>query len=301
VERVFETCPRVADLGRTCKRRSCRICGQRWARNVYVVLSRNLDCVGAVVMVTLTAPGEDVLPWDRELCTHGPGVDCAGKRGCKVQARALREWAGGGPAYVTDDGVEYGRGGDVAQWRWKQAHDVARKAAPDARLLARVWEPQRRGVPHLHVILAAGRPCDRIAANAYARALVAAAPRYGWGPQHRIGKPQSGADAARYLASYLTGRNSRKASIRENIADRRLPSSLVYVSADLTRITGVTMRRLRLVRWFRAATRGRCGYPVVREVRARNRAGRIKVLRTEEQEIELVARAYMLTYAGASP
>jgi hypothetical protein len=247
VERTYTTCPHASLWRPTCKRRSCVVCGLRWARNWYVVLSRAFDLFDGVVMVTLTAPGADELPWDRDRCKHGPGVACSGKRGCRVDGKALKEWA------------------DYAGWRWSGLRDVARKATQarghEPVLLARVWEPQKRGVPHLHLVLAAGRPCDRIAAYAFADALREHATRFGFGEQLHVGKPQSGPTAARYIGSYLTGRNAHKPTVRENIADPNLPKSLLWVKPELTALTGVSMRTLRIIRWIRAWERGRVEAP----------------------------------------
>src|SRR5581483_9145233 len=95
-------------------------------------------------------------------------------------------------------------------------------------ILERVWEPQKRGAPHLHLVVPYGTPRERKVAQIFRAELARLAPKYGFG--HVQGKlaPISGEDAARYLASYLTGRRRKKSSIRENIADPRLPKSLLW-------------------------------------------------------------------------
>jgi hypothetical protein len=81
--------------------------------------------------------------------------------------------------------------------------------------------------------------------------------------------------AAKYLAGYLLGRSRRKGTIRDNLADERLPASLIWITPAIGSIsrgermtawrerlglragTGLTMRRLRYARWYLAALKKR--------------------------------------------
>jgi hypothetical protein len=138
-------------------------------------------------------------------------------------------------------------------------------------MFERVWEPQKRGAPHLHLVVPFGTPDERASAQRFAEELARLAPEYDFGHvdtgkksgsdgERRL-RALTGAEAARYLAHYLTGRSSKKASIRENIADYRLPQSLIWLSPKLTRETFVTMRTLRRARHLWAALDGICDMP----------------------------------------
>lgn len=300
----YRSCPTPNGFtGASCKRRGCPVCGVPWAKSVGAVSEHALEhflsqIVGSVVMIAITPPGVAELPW---ACTKvhrsrktGEVLPHSGAIGCKVDAEKADAWA----ADLTE--------------RWKKLRDAARKAVaragfPDhALVLERVYEPQKRGVPHLHVVAGARTPIEYAAANRFAEELHRLAPLHGFGnvdrgkrevnqacsASHRKGAtfveledcicgyahPKfSAAEARRYLVNYLTGRSKKKGSIRDNIQDPRMPRSLWWVTPALTSLstneriermreklggvnggTGVTMRRLRYVRWYFAALTGRC-------------------------------------------
>ena len=294
---AYVSCPTPNGLtGASCKRRGCPVCGVAWARSVGSVTERNLEhLAGDVVMISITPPGVDLLPWACEKVHRnraGDVVPCSGKRGCMVDDDAADEWA----TYVREEG-------------WKKLRDAARLAVkragfPTAGLVVeRFWEPQKRGVPHLHVIASARDALEYAAANRFAVELARLAPDYRFGFVDR-GKREpdqscpvsnhrergqlhectcayalakiSAQEARRYLVSYLTGRQAKKAGIRENISHPRMPRSLWWLTPALSSLstneriegmrerlgvvggTGVTMRRLRYVRWYFAALAGRC-------------------------------------------
>lgn len=266
---------------RTCKRRNCPRCGVHWARDWRRVMAINLAAKhGPVVLVSITAPGEERLPWDEEHCGHRRRHRHRGPAGCRVQQRAAREWS------------------DTATWRWARLRNAARLgsqrlgrnertgelgAAPT--LLERVWEPQKRGVPHLHLVLGFATGAERQAAKLFVAELKRLAGEYDFGFVDGKLEPITAEDASRYLSSYLTGRNAKhKASIRENIADPVMPRSLIWLTPALTstssspriaamrerlgiaRGTGVTMRMLRKARHLWAALEGRAPAPQWRNV-----------------------------------
>lgn len=270
-------CPHRNLWRSACKKRVCPICGVRWARNWFQAMVANLTAYGGpVVLVSLTAPGAEQLPWDLEHCKGRRPHECTGKDGCRVQQRAAREWA------------------DTCTWRYAKLRQAARIAAIRAMvelhgvkfaptLLERVWEPQKRGVPHLHLIVGYRSQLEKDAAHLFVRELKRLACDYGFGFVDARGKKQRngvklrgvvverhGVEvrpiapelAARYLSSYLTGRNSKKKNtIRENIADPVMPRSLIWLTPKLTRRTFVTMRLLRRARHLWAAAKGVCDAP----------------------------------------
>lgn len=240
---------------KTCKRRSCNHCGKAWVASWEAITRLNIGALGGeVVLISLTAPGADLLPW---ACSRDH--QHAGSKGCQVDRIYADVWAEGAPQ------------------QWKRLRDAARKAVraaglPTAALvLERVWEPQKRGVPHLHIVAGARTPLEREAAELFHQELRERAVEYGFGPQLHITKPMTAREAARYLAGYLLGRSRKKGTIRDNLADPRMPRSLIWITPaigsisrgermvawrerlGLSRGTGLSMRRLRYARWYLAA------------------------------------------------
>ncbi|HEY8775786.1 MAG TPA: hypothetical protein VIM33_04810 [Gaiellaceae bacterium] len=229
----------------SCKRRGCSHCGTAWARAWSIVMRENLRHYGArVVMLSLTAPGVERLPWDRSRCKSKAPHRCSGRRGCVVEEFAADAWSVSAPA------------------RWAALRQAARLACRRRgevpNLLARVWEPQKRGVPHLHAVFGVATVEEDKAARAFLRELARLAPEYDFGLEGLDDdhfNPVAPERVSSYVTSYLTGRRGKKGTIRENIADPRMPRSLLWVAAKLTRETHVTMRRLRYARWYLVAKR----------------------------------------------
>jgi hypothetical protein len=87
-------CPRGNVWNPSCKRRDCRFCGPRWSRNWELIFQLATDHYNrAVVMVAVTPPGEQRLPWDEEWCSHRKPHQHRGPSGCRVQERSAREWS----------------------------------------------------------------------------------------------------------------------------------------------------------------------------------------------------------------
>lgn len=255
--------------GANCKRRRCPHCGKGWVASWEAITRLNIGALGGrVVLISLTAPGADRLPWSCEREHRHSGA-----RGCRVKADYADQWAKHAPE------------------QWRRLRDAARKAVERAGLpaaalvLERVWEPQKRGVPHLHVVAGARTPLELEAAERFHQELRDRAVEYGFGPQLHVTRPMQAAEAARYLAGYLLGRSKRKGTIRDNLGDPRMPSSLIWITPAIGSIsrgermvawrerlglragTGVTIRRLRYARWYLAALKHRVDvYPRLRGV-----------------------------------
>jgi hypothetical protein len=107
-----------------------------WARDTRRRLLENLRLVKLSVMFSVSAPGADLYPFDRRLCSHLPSRRCSGRIGCRVDpdvARASNQKAGA--------------------W-WSELNRAAKTRADRAtgykgKLAARVWEKQKRGLAHL--------------------------------------------------------------------------------------------------------------------------------------------------------
>lgn len=198
-------------------------------------------------MFSVTAPGADVYPFDPEFCSHGEGVKCSGTIGCRVSCADEQAFNA------------------VAGKAWSNLHRRAKIRADRAtgyrgRLLARVWEKQKRGLAHLHGVIAVSTPNERVWAQAYLEALRELAPLHGFGFVDGWEKVSRrlwpGDQAGAYLSSYFVAGRGRKASITENVQDPNLPRVLVLVGAHLTQETGVTMRSLRHARRLWAYRQG---------------------------------------------
>lgn len=237
---------------RRCSTRTCPEFAPIWARDTRRRLMENLRIVPLTVMFTVTAPGADLYPFDPRVCSHRPVTRCSGRLGCQVDpvmAAAFNRRAG--------------------KW-WSELHRAAKVRADRAtghkgKLLARVWEKQKRGLAHVHGVIAVATPVERSWAESYVTALGELAPRYGFGfvdGWHKVGRKfWPGVQAAAYLSSYFAGGRGRKMAITENVLAGDLPRLVVFVGRDLTSETGCTMRSLRTARRLWAAREGLCDFP----------------------------------------
>lgn len=211
-------------------RSSTSVGSRLWFGDIKRVLLTNLlSYGGSCWLVTVTAPGADVLPWD----------------GSRVEQHAAHEW------------------NCSAQRRWSELHRRAAQATHRAGYsvtsLARAWQLQKRGVLHLHLALGVATPAEHAAARQYVGELRARAREFGFGfidavdrdgksGRSRVLEPHR---AAGYLSRYM-GESSQ---LVEAIRLEHRPRRLVWVSPALTCSTMCTMRRLRRVRflyWIRS-------------------------------------------------
>jgi hypothetical protein len=232
---------------RRCSSRTCPEFAPIWARDTRRRLLENLRLVKLSVMFSVTAPGADTYPFDSRFCSHSPSERCSGRIGCRVDpalAEAFNRRAGG--------------------W-WSELHRASKTRADRAtghkgKIAARVWEKQKRGLAHLHGVLAVSTPAELAWARAYVTALRELAPRYGFGfvdGWEKIGRKfWPGDQAGAYLSSYFVRGRGRKAPITANVLAGDLPRLVVFVGRDLTRMTGCTMRSLRNARRLWASREG---------------------------------------------
>jgi len=256
-ERTFcPECLRSLWQGRTCKRRDCPSYAGIYLRDQAERLRANLAAWdGKTCLVTLTAPGADVLAWDRSKCPDGKHT-CSGRLGCRV------DWvkAAGWNATVTK------RLGDLlsmARERTRRKHGNAVRVE----VLGYVCEAQLRGVFHPHLVLGYRTAAERAALDTFRDALRRKRGAYDFGRGRRgsfdAGTPDrfSAGDAARYISKYLRPDRAKTSFVPLLEAINRLtprdPDTgrykhlvrPVYVSTALTRRTGVTMGFLRYKRW----------------------------------------------------
>lgn len=230
-------CGRSLFFGRSCRTRRCPSYAGIWARDVQRVLFENVGSCGRVTMTSVTAPGADVLPWG---CSESHAH--SGLKGCRVEAMAARRWNRRAPA------------------KWSKMHRAACqwvvRQGFKSPLAAKVWEEQKRGVIHLHVVLRAETGEEFHVAQLYVRRLRLIAAEYEFGFVDIKLRRQDGREAAAYLSSYFVTGKGGKASIRESVLSEEVPSSMFYVARNLTEQTGCTMRSLRLRRRLWAVEQG---------------------------------------------
>lgn len=138
--------------------------------------------------LTLTAPGSDVLPWDRSKCRHSRGVACSGSIGCVVESLALALW---------HDGVGQ-------RWSWFVT-ELRRLSGVDVQFF-KTWELQKRGALHLHSMM---RPDGVISDRRFRACIRLAASRYGFGGQvdvqvFSLSDTLQAARKAGYVAKYAS-------------------------------------------------------------------------------------------------
>jgi hypothetical protein len=249
-----EDCYRSLWHGGRCKRRDCPAYAPIYLRDQAERLRENLSAwQGKTCLVTLTAPGADVLPWDPTRCPPGEHK-CSGKLGCRVDWLAAARW-----------------NGTVTKQLWdllKPARERTRRKHGENAVvvLAYVCEAQRRGVFHPHVVLGYRTAADRAALETFVNALRQLRGEYGFGRgRHGSfdgGKPDrfKGSDAGRYISKYLRPDGAKSCFVplleavgritpRDPITGRH--KNLVrpvFVSPRLTKITGITMGFLRFCR-----------------------------------------------------
>jgi hypothetical protein len=214
-------------------------------RDVRRVLMAAMARVPAVRLVVITAPGADVLPWDLDRCELELAHRHGGAVGCKVQAGPRDAWE----AAVADN--------------WRQLREAVsqrlRRRGLPSPFLAWVDEDQGREVWHRNLVLEEG-PAARTAHAA----LVALAPRYGFGFVDRKVQRRGTMQALNYLVPYLAGgasgskaRKDLSAAARRAVGYRRV----WCVAPRWTKTTGCTRRSLRLGRQVWAARQGLCPMP----------------------------------------
>ena len=197
-----------------CHRRTCPSYAETWARDQRRRLLDNLTAyAGRAVMLTLTPPGADVLPWDEDACAHLAPHRHAGELGCRVEKCDADEWNESAPERAR----QLNR---VAKLRADR--ELRRQGINERRgKLVHAWEHQKRGVLHQHFLVGMGSKAqdqwgtnvDALWSRLYADGLRELAPRYGFGfvdtrPLYSAPKP------AREAAAYLRATSSAGAERR---------------------------------------------------------------------------------------
>lgn len=223
---------------RTHRARACPGYSRIWAGDVRVKLFENLKVYGGnVKLMTVTGPGEaGGLSWDEDACRHlGPHTH-SGLLGCRVHQAPGEAFNRRAPSW------------------WTALHNEAAQAAhrltgARPRLLVRIWEMQKRGVLHVHLVVGAGSLQERRSADVYQGELHDRAAKHGFGFVDRKDEVREAMAAAAYLASYFVKGKGKKATLQESVTVKGMPRSIAYVDPRLSRRSGITMRSLRLRRY----------------------------------------------------
>ncbi len=167
---------------------------------------------GMTRLVTLTAPGADVLPWDEEHCAWMGPHKHSGPLGCRIEVEAANAWA-------IDLEQRFHRLCAAARKRGRISEPV---------VCARAWEAQDRGAPHCHMVTIVNAAGER-----FVEALFELAPLHGFGTIHDKGYAARGGYAhASYLSKYVTKDGYDEHSRRESVFEASLlPRQTVWVSA----------------------------------------------------------------------
>jgi hypothetical protein len=229
-----------------CRRRQCPGYARIWAGDQRRKTFANLDVYAdqipsgvkepRVLLTAVTAPGADEgLPWDPTHCESLGPHRHSGLLGCRVKFWDAGHW------------------NRTAPQRWRALHGEAyRRCVRSGHkpwLVVRVWELQKRGVLHVHPVLAYSTFSERAAANEYLLQLDQLRRRYDFGYVERKRQVREPRAAAAYLSSYFVNGKGRKASLEESVSSNAMPRSIIHVSVRLTQASRVTMRSLRLKRY----------------------------------------------------
>jgi hypothetical protein len=234
-----------------CNRRACPGCGQLWARDQRRKLIENVgEAREPVGLVTVTAPGRDA-------------------------------FAHGGDWWLDGELVAWWAKKALAQWRRVQRAAVARAkrraraAGVPWKVIAHTIPLQRRGLPHIHIVVPMGfaqREISQGFAEDLARGLEGGNNRPGrrhdalWGfvdvgrkvdGRRRLEARESNS-AGRYVGRHMAGeREGRNELVAAAVSPLLRGRQLVQVHRELTARTHVTMRTLRerRVLWARARAR----------------------------------------------
>jgi hypothetical protein len=229
-----------------CRRRTCPGYSHIWAGDQRRKLFCNLNAYGEqvpsgvkspqVLVSAVTAPGVDRgMAWDEIHCAALGPHQHSGLLGCRVKPGAAEHWNKEAPRL----------------WRLMHGEAYRRCVREGLRpwLLTRVWELQKRGLLHVHPVLAYSTAAERQAADRYLLHLGELRLKYGFGYVERKKRVREPSAAAAYLSSYFVSGKGKKLSLEESVRSKAMPRSIIHISVLLTQRSGVTMRALRLRRY----------------------------------------------------
>ena len=201
--------------------------------------------VDRAFMLTLTAPGADLLPWDKSQCRHSIGVPCEGSLGCKCEAEALAEWHGTLPR------------------RWSDFMTYLRRELGIDVQYLKTYEPQQRDALHVHAMVRVNGVCTDRRLRAAVRLC---AHRWEFGRKFdlsfadvREGLSDSTPRAAGYVAKYVAKSCDALSSVAMKCADGEVRCGRLR-AWSASRRWGITMKHCEQLRvlYMRAGGTGGC-------------------------------------------
>jgi hypothetical protein len=218
-------------MGRPCRRRACPGYVDRWLRDQVLRVRANLDrWQGGTRMATFTAPGQPTKKHPNGL-THYTTPE----GGLRVVQSEADFWHSDADKRLSA--------------LVKAARKRLQRERPGAkvRLLVSVPAFQKRGMLHWHAVYGykSQRECNDCAR--LMEILASMVEQYGFGHQFDGGQVfENAKQAASYVARYATADHQ---GLERVVVSGFCPKRPVYVSRELTSVTGVTMRFLRWRRW----------------------------------------------------
>jgi hypothetical protein len=205
--------------------RACGPCGNTYRNQVrWRAADGFVGKAGQLGVLTFTAPGADVLPWDTKRCRHASNVTCSGKRGCMVDKDAAAAWNG------------------TAAERWNHLLQDLRRMLGDVQYF-RAVEVQERGLLHFHIPFRAER-VGWIRVKDVRRLAI----KHGFGHQVKVDTNPALERLAGYVAKYV----SKSVSERKRAPMPEGRSWRVYTAS---RDWGRTMASIRLAQMLWAVAR----------------------------------------------
>ena len=202
--------------------------------------------------VTLTAPGEDILPWDSSQCRHGYETPCSGSIGCRCQLAPLLAW------------------NESLPMRWSHFVEYVRreirKIDPRADCqFFKTYEPQKRGAEHAHVMF---RFTGVITDETIRRVLRKCADRWEFGKQLKVdvvdlGNGLAVARTAGYCAKYASKSADADRAMIDTTTGEIVNVHLRPWSKSARWGDSMKLIRQRQRQWASAAGGARQGVPVV--------------------------------------
>lgn len=198
---------------------ACEPCANTYRNQVRWRAGDGLVKRGQLVVVTFTAPGADVLPWDTSKCNHVASIECSGKIGCRVKAAAASEWNA------------------TAAERWNHLLQDLRRLYGDLEYF-RAVEVQTRGVLHFHIPIRAASTSVWHESEVRRLAL-----KHGFGSQVKLDVRPHLDKLGGYVAKYV----SKSVSERQRAP---MPEGRTWRVYSASRNWGMTMAQIRMAQFL---------------------------------------------------
>jgi hypothetical protein len=201
------------------------------------------------VELTLTAPGVDLLGWDKSYCNHVSSMECSGKIGCKVNDIEGAEFNSSVPS------------------NWNRFMQDVRRTFKVEVQYGKVLEAQARDVLHIHALLV-GMPVMPI--KSIKRTILSLAKKHGFGNQLVVKRavgdsPMNRVKAVAYVAKYLSKGSQTLKTISQKTGEIRVGGYRDFTQSRNFGDTLKEIKRKRLLHYLSAQTVEGAGTPKITE------------------------------------